>query len=81
MSELSKILHQVQQNFDNLKDKKRSLAVILGDRRINSGQEGVTVFLEGMTQSLEGSDAVKAKQLLAGLIGRKNLLENSKKKK
>lgn len=81
MSELSKIVQLIQENYKNLKDEERSLAVILGDRRINSGLEGVTVFLEGMTQNLEGSDADKAKQLLEGLIERKYLLENNKKKK
>ena len=80
MSEIKFIIQRVQTNYNNLNDKKRNLAVILSDRRINSGMEGVKVLMSGMTQKLDDDERDNASILLDGLIARKNLQENAKKK-
>lgn len=80
MAELNTILRRVQNNFNNLNDEERSLAVLLNSRRINSGEEGVKVLIDGMTQKLEGESKRNASSLLGSLIARKNLVENVKRK-
>lgn len=68
MSELREIQAEIQTNFDNLNDSRRTLPRILTDRRINSGHAGVLKFIRDMASSLSDKDAIKAGNLLEGII-------------
>lgn len=81
MSEINTILGEINQAFTSLNDDEASLATILSERRINSGDEGAQKIMYDMTNNLEPDQKSPAVGLLAGLIGRKKLVEDTKRRR
>ncbi len=81
MSEINTILGEINQAFTSLNDDEASLATILSERRINSGDEGAQKIMYDMTNKLEPDQKSPAVGLLAGLIGRKKLIEDTKRRR
>lgn len=81
MSEINTILEEVNQAYASLNDETASLAKILSERRINNGDEGAQKIMHDMTNSLKPGQKPSAVGLLAGLIGRKKLIEDTKRRR
>ena len=81
MAEINALLREVNRTFISLNDDEASLAIILSERRINNDDEGAQKIMHDMTINLEVDQKPPAIGLIAGLIGRKKLIEDAKKKR